>query len=123
MKDNYRTANTSPDLEIKPFPALMQILIPACWGAEFDHYISMDNFSRYVHDDPVRFGLQVTGIILSTALFAVPILGAIGFSSTGPVAGSAAAGWQGRSKLGVCSLCARVWLWGVLLLDWLLALG
>ena len=92
MKENYRTANTFPDLEIKPFPALMQILIPACWSAEFDHYISMDNFSRYVHDDPVRFGLQVTGIILSTALFLVPILGAIGFSSIGPVAGSAAAG-------------------------------
>ena len=39
MKDNYRTANTFPDLEIKPFPTLMQILIPACWSAEFDHHI------------------------------------------------------------------------------------
>ena len=102
----------------------MQILIHACWSAEFGHYISMDNFSRYVHDDPVRFGLQVTGIILSTSLFAIPILGAIGFSSIGPVVGSAAVGWHSDwSKLGVCSLCARVWLWGVLLLDWLLALG
>ena len=27
-------------------------------------------------------------------MFAVPILGAVGFSSIGPVAGSAAAGWQ-----------------------------
>ena len=90
----------------------MQILIPACWSAKFDHYISMDNFSRYVHDDPVRFGLQVTGIILSTALFAVPILGAIGFRSTGPVAGSAAAGWQasiGMVKAGsLFALCQSV---------------
>ena len=94
MKDNYRTANTFPDLEIKPFLALMQILIPARWSAEFDHYISMDNFSHYVHDDLVRFGLQVTGIVLGTALFAVPILGAIGFSSIEPIAGSATAGWR-----------------------------
>ena len=93
IQDNYRRATTFPDLE--SFPALMQCIIYACWSAEFGHYISLDKFFRYLHDNPVRFGLQVTGVVLSTAaVFAVPILGAVGFSSLGPGAGSAAAGWQ-----------------------------
>ena len=93
IQKNYRNGNTFPSLE--SLSALMQCIIYACWSAEFAHYISMDKFSRYVHDNPVRFGLQVTGVVLSTAaIFAVPILGAAGFSSIGPVAGSAAAGWQ-----------------------------
>jgi len=94
IQKNYCNGNTFPSLESLE-PAFMQCIIYACWSAEFAHYISMDKFSRYVHDNPVRFSLQVTGVVLSTAaIFAVPILGAAGFSSIGPVAGSAAAGWQ-----------------------------
>ena len=94
IQNNYCNGNTFPSLESLE-PAGMQCIIYACWSAEFAHYISMDKFSRYVHDNPVRFGLQATGVVLSTAaIFAVPILGAVGFSSIGPVAGSAAAGWQ-----------------------------
>ena len=40
-------------------------------------------------------GFTALGFIVgATALFAIPILGAVGFAATGPVAGSVAAGWQ-----------------------------
>jgi hypothetical protein len=73
----------------------MQCLIYACWSAEFGRYISLNKLTQYIEDNPVRFALHVTGAVLSTAaILAVPILGAVGFSSIGPVAGSVAAGWQ-----------------------------
>jgi hypothetical protein len=51
--------------------------------------------ATYVKNHPVRFGLQVTGGILTLAsVVALPILGAVGFGAVGPVAGSVAAGWQ-----------------------------
>ncbi|KAM3067051.1 hypothetical protein ACMFMG_011830 [Clarireedia jacksonii] len=47
-----------------------------------------------------RFGFQVLGGVVSAASLAtVPLLGAVGFSAVGPVAGSAAAAWQ--SSIGV----------------------
>jgi len=46
------------------------------------------------------FGFQVLGGIASLgSVFALPILGAIGFTAAGPLAGSAAAGWQ--SSIGI----------------------
>jgi hypothetical protein len=93
VQDQYRTAATFPNLE--SLSDFMQRLIYSCWSAEFGRYISLGKFTRYVGDHPVRFALQVTGAVVSTAaLITVPILGAIGFSAIGPVAGSVAAGWQ-----------------------------
>jgi hypothetical protein len=84
-----------PDLEEEGLPILFQNLIYACWSADFGRYVAFGRFRRYIDDNPIRFGLQVTGAVISTAaLITVPILGAVGFSALGPVAGSAAAGWQ-----------------------------
>jgi hypothetical protein len=93
VQENYRKATTFPNLE--SLPPLMQCLIYACWSAEFGRYISLNKLTQYIEDNPVRFALHVTGAVLSTAaILAVPILGAVGFSSIGPAAGSVAAGWQ-----------------------------
>jgi Interferon-induced 6-16 family len=91
IQDRYRRAKFPIDVEdIDLHP-----LLYACWSAEFGRYIALNKFERYVHDNPVRFGLQVTGAVVSTAAIIVfPILGAVGFSAIGPVAGSVAAGWQ-----------------------------
>ena len=58
--------------------------------------MSLQNrFSNYVKKHPYLFAGQVAGGILSTAaLITIPILGLVGFSAIGPVAGSAAAAWQ-----------------------------
>jgi hypothetical protein len=93
VQDRYGKGATFPDLT--ELPALVQCLIYACWSAEFGRHITLNKFGQYVEDNPVRFALQVTGAVVSTAaLITVPILGAVGFSAIGPVAGSAAAGWQ-----------------------------
>jgi len=93
VQDQYRRGATFPNLE--SLPAFIQCVIYACWSAEFGRYLSLDKFTQYIEDNPVRFALQVTGAVVSTAaVIAVPILGAIGFSAIGPVAGSVAAGWQ-----------------------------
>jgi len=93
VQDNYRRATTFPHLE--SLPALMQCLFYACWSAEFGRYISLNKFRRYIKDHPIRFAFQCAGVALTTTtIVAVPILGAIGFSSIGPAAGSVAAGWQ-----------------------------
>jgi len=79
------------------FPSLTELPSPwpyviySCWSAEFGRYIVLGKFRRYIHDNP----LHIAGGAFSTAaLFTVPILGVIGFSAIGPVAGSAAAAWQ-----------------------------
>lgn len=93
VQDQYRRAATFPNLE--SLPAWIQCLIYVCWSAEFGRYLSLGKFAQYVEDNPVRFALQVTGAVVSTAaVIVVPVLGAIGFSAIGPVAGSMAAGWQ-----------------------------
>lgn len=93
VQNQYRRAATFPSLE--SLPAFIQCLIYACWSAEFGRYFALGRFAQYVEDNPVRFALQVTGAVASTAaVVALPILGAIGFSALGPVAGSVAAGWQ-----------------------------
>lgn len=93
----YSHSPSSPlsNLELLGLPAHMQCLIYACWSAEFGRYFTCDHFTRYVRDKPVRFALQATGAVVSTAaVLTVPILSAVGFSPIGPVAGSVAAGWQ-----------------------------
>jgi len=98
VQNQYRRAATFPNLE--SLPALIQCLVYACWSAEFGRYFSLGKFAQYVEDNPVRFGLQVAGAVVSTAaVVAVPFLGVFGFgvfgfSAIGPVAGSVAAGWQ-----------------------------
>ena len=92
---NYQQAATFPDLEDENLPIVIQCLIYACWSAEFGRYITLGRFKRYINDNPIRFALQATGAVISTAAFiTVPVLGAVGFSAIGPVAGSVAAGWQ-----------------------------
>ena len=50
---------------------------------------------NYIKKHPYRFGLQALGGVVTIASIAVvPILGAVGFTALGPVAGSAAAAWQ-----------------------------
>lgn len=50
---------------------------------------------NYAKAHPIRTGIQIVGLTLSAAsFFAVPILGAVGFTAAGPAAGSAAAAWQ-----------------------------
>ncbi|KAF7954528.1 hypothetical protein EAE96_005648 [Botrytis aclada] len=50
---------------------------------------------NYIKKHPYRFGLQALGGVVTIASIAVvPILGAVGFTAVGPVAGSAAAAWQ-----------------------------
>jgi len=93
VQNKFTDGNTFPD--ISEVPILFQRLIYACWSAEFGCYIALGKFKRYVHDNPGRFALQVTAAAISTAaIITVPVLGAVGFSAIGPVAGSAAAGWQ-----------------------------
>ena len=51
---------------------------------------------NYAKAHPVLTGLQIVGTTVSVlSFFAVPALGAIGFTAAGPAAGSAAAAWQG----------------------------
>jgi len=55
----------------------------------------ISRIAGYIKEHPVLFGLKVAGGIASLAsIFALPILGAVGFGVAGPVAGSAAAAWQ-----------------------------
>ncbi|KAM0308094.1 hypothetical protein ACHAO8_010318 [Botrytis cinerea] len=50
---------------------------------------------NYIKNHPYRFGFQVLGGVVSIASVAtVPVLGAVGFSAAGPIAGSTAAAWQ-----------------------------
>lgn len=49
----------------------------------------------YAKAHPILTGIQVAGLTLSAvSTFAVPVLGWVGFTAAGPVAGSAAAAWQ-----------------------------
>lgn len=50
---------------------------------------------NYAKAHPIRAGIQVAGLTLSAAsMFAVPVLGLVGFTAVGPAANSAAAAWQ-----------------------------
>lgn len=51
--------------------------------------------TNYAKAHPIRTGIQVAGLTLSAvSMFAVPVLGYVGFTAVGPAAGSAAAAWQ-----------------------------
>ncbi|KAL9127388.1 MAG: hypothetical protein Q9217_003722 [Psora testacea] len=76
------------------------------WSEEFSQELTrrvekkdantLQAVANYVKAHPVQTGIQVVGLTLSAAsMFAVPILGAVGFTAAGPAAGSAAAAWQG----------------------------
>ncbi|TGO13323.1 hypothetical protein BPAE_0748g00010 [Botrytis paeoniae] len=54
----------------------------------------------YIKNHPYRFGFQVLGGAVTIAsVAAVPVLGAVGFSAAGPIAGSTAAAWQSSMGL------------------------
>ncbi|KAG4427631.1 hypothetical protein IFR05_016885 [Cadophora sp. M221] len=81
----------------------MAIRILACWCPDFAKEMltahGKGTFSKIVSDyirrHPVLFGLQVVGGISAIAsAIALPILGPVGFTAAGPLAGSAAAAWQ-----------------------------
>ena len=96
VQDHY-ISGTFPDLTATEYlsESLWPSVIYSCWSAKFGRYIALGKFGRYVHDNPGRFALHVAGGVISTAaIFTVPILGAVGFSSLGPVAGLAATIWQ-----------------------------
>lgn len=60
----------------------------------------LPKLTNYIKQHPIKFGLQVAGGVTSLASLAVlPILGALGFAATGPIAGSTAAGWQASMGL------------------------
>ncbi|PQE27913.1 Interferon alpha-inducible 6 27 protein [Rutstroemia sp. NJR-2017a BBW] len=62
------------------------------WCPKFQEEIFNLYKHNYIKNHPIRFGFQaLDGFISATSLVTVPILGAIGFSAVGPVAGSAAA--------------------------------
>jgi hypothetical protein len=93
VQARYRAAQFPEDVEVLPPP--FTSLLYACWSAEFGHYIALGKFQQYVHDNPARFALEVTSATIGVAaLITMPVLGAIGFSTLGPVGGSLAAGWQ-----------------------------
>jgi hypothetical protein len=50
---------------------------------------------KYIQENPGTFAFQAGGAAVAVGAAAVmPVLGAIGFTTIGPVAGSAAAAWQ-----------------------------
>ncbi|TGO48193.1 hypothetical protein BOTNAR_0488g00020 [Botryotinia narcissicola] len=56
---------------------------------------ALGRIGSYIKNHPYRFGFQVLGGAVTIAsVAAVPVLGAVGFSAAGPIAGSAAAAWQ-----------------------------
>jgi len=124
----YRTA-AFPGLET--LSVIHQCLIYACWSAEFGRSGSLTSrvnlsgrFQRYVHEHPLRFGLQVAGGLFSiAALITVPILGAVGFTAAGPAAGTAAAAWQASIGLveagSLFALCQSAAMGARLRLGWL----
>ncbi|KAJ9652346.1 hypothetical protein H2198_008385 [Neophaeococcomyces mojaviensis] len=89
-----------PD-DVWRLPGAFKIL--CCWCPEFTIGLQdpsarrsfLSRSGRYIKNHPVSFSLQVLGGIASIASIAVlPVLGAVGFAAAGPVAGTAAAGWQ-----------------------------
>jgi hypothetical protein len=60
----------------------------------------LPKLTNYIKKHPVKFGLQVAGGVVSLASLAVlPVLGVLGFTAIGPVASSAATGWQASTGL------------------------
>lgn len=65
-----------------------------------DNSSLLEMSSDYIRANPIRFGFQVAGVtVVAGSLVALPILGALGFTTLGPAAGTAAAAWQ--SSLGI----------------------
>lgn len=92
------------------------VRILACWCPEFAKELLekrsalLPKLTTYIEKHPIKFGLQVAGGVVSLAsIFVLPILGVVGFAATGPIAGSAAAGWQASMGLlqagSLCSWC------------------
>ncbi|KAJ8066910.1 hypothetical protein OCU04_004295 [Sclerotinia nivalis] len=74
--------------------------ILACWCPGFLKEMLIlsekeKGIGNYIKKHPYRFSFQVIGGLITAASIAVvPVLGVVGFSAAGPVAGSAAAAWQ-----------------------------
>ncbi|KAL9102143.1 MAG: hypothetical protein Q9163_002674 [Psora crenata] len=75
------------------------------WSEEFSQELTkrvdnrditlLQSVGSYAKAHPFLTGIQIVGLTLSAAsIWAVPILGAVGFTASGPAAGSLAAGWQ-----------------------------
>ena len=59
-----------------------------------------DRFRAYAKAHPYLLAAQIAGGVATTAsLVALPVLGAAGFGTLGPVAGSAAGAWQASQGL------------------------
>ncbi|KAL8698471.1 MAG: hypothetical protein Q9201_006552 [Fulgogasparrea decipioides] len=81
------------------------LLMYSGWSEEFSEELNkqvqtrdagpLQKITNYAKAHPVRTGIQAVGLTLSAvSFFAVPVLGAVGFTAAGPAAGSAAAAWQ-----------------------------
>ena len=100
MQRRYR--NTQLPKNVKDLPSPLFIAVLSNWSIEFEDYLTIEanGFFTKVHSHirahPYLFALQAAGAAVGTAAALTPaILGAVGFGALGPVAGSAATGWQG----------------------------
>jgi hypothetical protein len=120
-----RYSNAEFPNDVKTLPPPLFIAILSFWSVEFADISTLHPFinfqqyltaavnpplssfhrittgaSSYIKAHPYLFAIQLIGGLFSTAaVVTLPILGAVGFSALGPVAGSAAAGWQ--ASLGI----------------------
>ncbi|KAI9730422.1 MAG: hypothetical protein M1834_005932 [Cirrosporium novae-zelandiae] len=106
-------AGTFPD-DVSNQGLVMASIILSGWSVEFMNewpkncgwkatpgnvFAAMGHFAR---QEPLKAALSVGGLLVGVgAAITLPILGAVGFSAIGPVAGSVAAGWQ--SSIGAVS--------------------
>lgn len=106
VQQRYSNARFPED--VKDLPSHLFITVLSNWSVEFANLVLprlqvppenpgfSSRLSSYIRSHRYRFAFQVTGGLVGTAAAFTPaVLGAMGFSALGPVAGSAAAGWQG----------------------------
>ena len=80
---------------LHPFINLQQFLTAAVNRPHSIFHRITTGASSYIKAHPYLFAFQLTGVLFSTAAaVTLLILGAVGFSALGLVAGSAAVGWQ-----------------------------
>ena len=112
VQQRYRNAHLPEDVRDLPSPLFVAVL--SNWSVELENSsmwqlltnrencLTMavnglhNRVESYMRAHPYRFALQAAGALVGTAAVLTPaILGVVGFGALGPVAGSAAAGWQG----------------------------
>lgn len=118
-----RYSNAEFPNDVRTLPPLLFIAILSFWSVEFAEISMLHSFIQqfltaavnpprsffhrvttgagsYIKAHPYLFAIQLTGVLFSTAAaITIPVLGAVGFGALGPVASSAAAGWQ--ASLGI----------------------